>query len=69
MTSGLIRCSSLHFAAPLPPPFPTTMLLIVTFPHNQLQHIYTEAIMYSVCSQGIVQAFVTGEQNSSFREG
>jgi len=41
-----------------PPANRTTLLSSISL---QLQQIYTEAVMYSVASQGIIEAFVSGE--------
>lgn len=39
----------------------SAQLVVCACAAEQLQQMFTEAVMYSVSSQGIVEAFVTGE--------
>ena len=65
----LFRCTSL----PLPPVFAALRCRLplsynALFVHlHQLQQMYAEATMYYACSQGVVQAFVTGERRQTRR--
>lgn len=45
---------------------PCNLFHCVSLVPEQLQQMYTEAVMYSVASKGIVEAFVTGEAGRAF---